>query len=81
MNKIIEKHDLNIHALSESMKEALKTDDLYGKKIDMEEINWNGLQNELRLYMNDIRSTREIIWVIRSRGNEGNSFFQWNILE
>ena len=32
MNIIIEKHDLNIHALPESMKEALKTYDLYGKK-------------------------------------------------
>ena len=47
----------------------------------MEEINWNGWQNELRLYMNDVQSTREIIWVVGSRGNEGNSFFQWNILE
>ena len=32
LNIIIEKHDLNIHALSESMKEALKTYDLYGEK-------------------------------------------------
>ena len=79
-NIIIEKHDLNIHALSESMKEALKTYDLYGKKI-MEEFKMNGWQNKLRLYMNDVQSTREIIWVVGSRGNEGNSFFQWNILE
>ena len=32
LNIIIEKHDLNIHALPESMKEALKTYELYGKK-------------------------------------------------
>ena len=49
--------------------------------MDMEEINWNGWQNYLRLYMNYVQSTREIIWVVGSRGNEGNSFFQWNILE
>ena len=47
----------------------------------MEEINWNGWQNDLSLYMNYVQSTREIIWVVGSRGNEGNSFFHWNILE
>ena len=47
LNIIIEKHDLNIHALPESMKEALKTYELYEKKMDMEEINWKGWQNDL----------------------------------
>ena len=47
----------------------------------MEEINWKGWQNDLRLYMNYVQCTSEIIWVVGSRGNEGNSFFQWNILE
>ena len=76
MNIIIEKHDLNIHASRESMKEALKTYELHGKKMDMEEINWKGWQNDLRLYMNYVQCTSEIIWVVGSRGNEGNSFFQ-----
>ena len=47
----------------------------------MEEINWKGWQKDLRLYMNYVPCNREIIWVVGSRGNEGNSFFQWNILE
>ena len=77
----IEKHDLNTHALPQNTKDALLTYELYGKKMDMEEINWKGWQNDLRLYMNYVQCTSEIIWVVGSRGNEGNSFFQWNRLE
>ena len=50
MNIIIEKHDLNIHALPESMKEALKTYQLHGKNVDMEEIDWRGWQKDIRQY-------------------------------
>ena len=32
LNIIIEKHDLNTHALSQNMKDALKVYELYGKK-------------------------------------------------
>ena len=39
---IINKHGFNTHALPENMKEALKTYELYGKNMDMEEINWRG---------------------------------------
>ena len=47
----------------------------------MEEINWNGWQKDLRQYMNFASSNMKIIWVVGSRGNEGKSFIQWNILE
>ena len=39
---IINKRGFNTHALPENMKEALKTYELYGKNMDMEEINWRG---------------------------------------
>ena len=81
LNIIIEKHDLNTHALSQNMKDALKVYELYGKKMDMEEINWKGWQKDLRLYMNYVSCNMKVIWVVGARGNEGKSFFQWNILE
>ena len=43
---IINKHGFNRHALPENMKEALKTYELYGKNMDMEDIKWRGWQTE-----------------------------------
>ena len=42
LNMIIEKHDLYTHAFPHNMKDALLTYELYGKKMDMEVINWKG---------------------------------------
>ena len=39
---IINKHGFNINALPENMKDALKTYELYGRNMDMKEINWRG---------------------------------------
>ena len=78
---IIEKHGLNIHASAENMKDALKAYEHYGKNKNMEEINWRGWQKDLRQYMNYVPCSRKIIWVVGERGNEGKSFFQWNIHE
>ena len=77
---IINEEDLNIHALDSDMKEALKTYELYGKNMDMEEINWRGWQMDLRQYL-DKPCNRKIIWVVGTDGNEGKSFFQRNICE
>ena len=77
---IINKHGLNINALDSDMKEALKTYELYGKNMDMEEINWRGWQKDLRQYL-DKPSNRKVIWVVGEKGNEGKSFFQRNICE
>ena len=80
---IIENHDVNTDSLPQNMKDALVTYDLYGKKMDMnmQEINWNGWQKDLIQYINFASSNMKIIWVVGSRGNEGKSFIQWNILE
>ena len=40
LNKIINEEGFNIHAFPGSMKEALETYELYGKNMDMVEINW-----------------------------------------
>ena len=77
---IIIKHGFNTHALPENMKEALKTYELYGKNMDMEDIKWRGWQKELREYL-DKPCNRKIIWVVGVVGNEGKSFFQRNICE
>ena len=77
---IINKHGFNTHALPENMKEALKTYELYGKNMDMEDIKWRGWQKELREYL-DKPCNRKIIWVVGAVGNEGKSFFQRNICE
>ena len=45
---IINKHGFNTHALPENMKEALKTYELYGKNMDMEDIKWRGWQRNLK---------------------------------
>ena len=45
---IINKRGFNTHALPENMKEALKTYELYGRNMDMEEIEWRGWQKDLR---------------------------------
>ena len=45
---IINKHGFNMHALPENMKEALKTYELYGKNMDMEDIKWRGWQRNLK---------------------------------
>ena len=39
---IINKHDFNINALSGDKKDAMKTYELYGKNMNMKEINWRG---------------------------------------
>ena len=78
---IIEKHGLNTHAFPENMKEALKAYEHYGKNMQMGEINWKGWQKDLRQYMNYVPCDRKVIWVVGGRGNEGKSFFQWNIHE
>ena len=80
MKIIIEKHVFNTHALSQGEKEALHTYELYGKNMDMEEINWRGWQMDLRQYF-DKPCNRKIIWVVGEKGNEGKSFFQRNIRE
>ena len=80
MKIIINKHGFNTHALPENMKEALKTYELYGKNMDMEDIKWRGWQKELREYL-DKPCNRKIIWVVGVVGNEGKSFFQRNICE
>ena len=77
---IIKKHGFNTHGLQENMKEALNTYELYGKNMDMDEINWRGWQKELREYLNK-PCNRKIIWVVGVDGNEGKSFFQKNICE
>ena len=78
---IIDKHGLNIHAFAENMKDALKTYELYGENMEMKEINWRGWQKDLRQYLHYMPCGRKVIRVVGERGNEGNSFFQWNIHE
>ena len=39
LNKIINEEGFNIHSFPGSMKEALETYELYGKNMDMAEIN------------------------------------------
>ena len=77
---IVNKHGLNIEAFSRDKKDALKTYELYGKNMDMEEINWRGWQMDLREYL-DRPCNRKIIWIVGTDGNEGKSFFQRNICE
>ena len=77
---IINEKNVNTHALPQNMKDALHTYELYGKKMDMQEINWRGWQMELRQYL-DKPSNRKVIWVVGVKGNEGKSFFQRNICE
>ena len=77
---IINKHGFNINALPENMKDALKTYELYGKNMDMKEINWRGWQKDLRQYL-DKPCDRKVIWVVGKRGNEGKSFFQSDLHE
>ena len=62
------------------MKEALETYEIYGKNMDMEEIDWRGWQKDLRQYL-DKPCNRKIIWVIGEKGDERKSFFQRNIRE
>ena len=77
---ILNKRRFNIHALPNNMKDALKTYELYGKNMEMEEINWRGWQMNLRQYLDKPCNTK-IIWVVGEKGNEGKSFFQRNICE
>merc|ERR1711888_378207 len=51
LNKIINEEGFNIHAFRENMKEAVKTYQLYGKNMDMEEIDQRGRQKYLRKYL------------------------------
>ena len=77
---IINEENVNTHALPQNMKDALHTYELYGKKMDMQEINWRGWQMDIRQYL-DKPCNRKIIWVVGEKGNEGKSFFQRNICE
>ena len=60
---IINKRGFNIQAWPHDMKEALKTYRLYGKNMDMEEIDWRGWQKDLRQYL-DKACNREIICLL-----------------
>merc|ERR1711954_344306 len=62
------------------MKEALKTYKLYGKYMDMKDIEWRGGKRDLRQYF-DKASDKKVIWAVGKEGNEGKSFFQANIEE
>ena len=72
LKKIINEEGFNIKALSEDMKEALKTYELYGKNIDKEEFKWLGWKMELRKYLGK-QCNRKNIWVVDI---EGKTFFQ-----
>ena len=50
VNKIVNKHGVNDASLSINNKEALKTYKLYGKNMDMKDIEWRGTQKDLRQY-------------------------------
>ena len=78
VNKIVNKHGVNDASLSINNKEALKTYKLYGKNMDMKDIEWRGWQKDLRQYL-DKECDRKIIWIVGKEGNEGKSFFQANI--
>ena len=78
LNKIMDKHGYNENMLDNDMKEALKTYKLYGKAMDMKNIEWRGWQRDLREYL-DKPCDRKVIWIVGTEGNEGKSFFQSNI--
>ena len=75
---IINKYGYNIHALSENMKDALNTYELYGEHMDLKEIIWRGWQNDLREYLS-MPFYRKIVWVVGEKGDEGKSFLQSNV--
>merc|ERR1711954_342530 len=82
LNKIVNKHGFNenIFECENDKKFALKTYKLYGKNMDMKDIEWRGWQKDLRQYL-DKPCDRKVIWVVGNDGNEGKSFFQENIRE
>ena len=75
---VVDKHGYNENGLRNDTKEALKTYKLYGKNMDMKDIEWRGWQKDLRQYL-DKPCDRKIIWIVGKEGNEGKSFFQSNI--
>ena len=77
---VVDTNGLNENGLDYDMKEALKTYKLYGKNMDMKDIEWRGWQRDLRQYL-DKPCDRKVIWVVGKEGNEGKSFFQENIRE
>ena len=80
LNKIMNEDGFNENGLDNDKKEALKTYKLYGKNMDMKDIEWRGWQRDLRQYL-DKQCDRKIIWVVGKEVNEGKSFFQANIRE
>ena len=53
LNKIVNKHGFNenIFECENDKKVALKTYKLYGKNMDMKDIEWRGWQRDLRQYL------------------------------
>ena len=82
LNKIVNKHGFNenIFECENDKKVALKTYKLYGKNMDMKDIEWRGWQWDLRQYL-DKPCDKKVIWVVGKEGNEEKSFFQANICE
>ena len=72
LNKIVNKHGFNenIFECENDKKVALKTYKLYGKNMDMKDIEWRGWQKDLRQYL-DKPCDRKVIWVVGKEGNEG----------
>ena len=70
LNKIMDKHGYNENMLGNDMKDALNTYKLYGKNMDMKDIEWRGWQIDLRQYL-DKPWDRKVNWVFGNDGNEG----------
>merc|ERR1711954_566531 len=77
---VVYKHGYNENGLDNDMMVALKSYKLYGKNMDIQDIEWRGWQRDLRDYL-DKQCDRKVIWVVGKEGNEGKFFFQSNIRE
>ena len=66
----MDKHGYNENGLDNDMKEALKTYKLYGKNMDMKDIEWRGWQRYLREHL-DKPCDRKVILVVGKEVNEG----------
>ena len=73
LNIIMNESGFNENGLRNDMKDALNTYKLYGKNMDMKDIEWRGWQMDLRQYL-DKPCDRKIIWVVGKEGYEGKSF-------
>merc|ERR1711954_170303 len=76
----MDKHGYNENGLDNDMKDAVDTYKLYGKIMDMKDIEWRGWQRDLREYL-DKPCDRKVIGIVGKEGNEGKSFSQSNIRE